>query len=70
MFEVHRVLKKGSYAVINIDRVDKCDIPSDLINISKEIGFTLDGIKNIVFNQYRFWADSEERLEPLIILKK
>jgi 16S rRNA G966 N2-methylase RsmD len=70
MFEIYRVLKKSSCAVINIGSVEKYDIPSDLINISKEIGFNVEAVKNIAFKQYRFVSNMDERLEPLIILKK
>ena len=71
MLGVYRVLKTGGIAAINIGKCGNYDIPSDLVKIGKDIGFSIDCIKNLCFNKYKFVdSDEEFRKEPLILFKK
>lgn len=69
MTGIYRVLKADCYVIMSIGKCGDYDIPSDLINISNQIGFSVEKVKHISFIQYGF-IDGERRLEPLIILKK
>ena len=75
---IYKLLKDTGLFIINIKNIGSHDLANDVVEISKEIGFTLDKTLNLEFPHFKSTSHKgatlkeaiSQRSEPIFIFKK